>query len=138
MTDPILSGNVTERIKKFHKWNVGQINIQSCSNDHRLHFALKECCRANLDVICLQEVRQLKVGSIKHLGYTLYWKGMERYRKYGVGIAIRINSDVAINGITYALSRLMAADLAVRGCKLRIVSSYAPRLNNPPAAKERF
>ena len=67
MTDPILSSDATESIKKFHKWKVGQINIQSCSDDHRLHTTLKECQRANLDVICLQEVRQCKVGSISML-----------------------------------------------------------------------
>ena len=138
MTDPILSSDATESIKKFHKWKVGQINIQSCSDDHRLHTTLKECQRANLDVICLQEVRQCKVGSIKYAGYTLYWKGMDRYKKYGVGIAIRRNSDIVLNGITYTSSRLIAADLTVRGCKIRIISSYAPTRDNPLAAKELF
>ena len=139
MTDPILSGNLARGTKKFHKWNIGQINIQSCSDDHRLHTALQECRRANLDVICFQEVRQLNTGSVKHLGYTFYWSGLKRFKRYGVGIAIKNNSDIVINGVIYFSARLMAADLTVRGCKVRIVSGYAPTLSGTSLAlKQQF
>ena len=116
-------------IMKFHKWKIGQLNVQTCSSDEKLHQTLRECSRANLDVLCLQEVRMLKTGSLKLLGYNFYWSGHQRLRQHGVGIAIRDNRNFKINGIVCSSARLMAVDATVRSCKLRIVSCYAPTLD---------
>lgn len=124
--------------KIFHKWNIGQINIQSCSDDYRIHATLEECRRANLDVVCLQEVRRLNTGAIKHLGYSFYWNGLKRLKKHGVAIAIRNSKDMVLNGVIYFSARLMAADLTVKGCRIRVVSCYAPTLNSSLAAKQQF
>ena len=111
--------------KRYHNWKVGQINIQSCSDDMRLDLALQECVQANLDIICFQEVRRLGSGSINHLGYDFYWCGFQRYKKYGVGIALKNNPNIKLDSIHNVSSRLMAADVTVCGCKLRIISCYA-------------
>ena len=130
-----ISGNS----KKFHKWKIGQINIQSCSDDHKLHRALHECARANLDVVCFQEVRLLNSGAITHNGYNFYWNGMQRFKRYGVAIAIRNNPNIVINSIYNSTPRLMAADLTIKGCKLRIISCYAPTLQGSSmATKQQF
>ena len=115
--------------KKYHSWKVGQINIQTCSDDLRLDFALQECSQANLDIVCFQEVRRLKVGNTSHLGYNFYWCGMKRYRRNGVAIAIRNCSDIVLDSIHNVNDRLMAADITVHGFKLRIISCYAPTLD---------
>ena len=95
MTTNGISGNT----KTYFDWKLGQINIQSCSDDYRLDMTLQECQRANLDIVCLQEVRKLNSGSIKHLGYNFYWNGMKRFKRYGVAIAIRDNSIIVVNSI---------------------------------------
>ena len=125
-------------IKKFHKWKMGQINIQSCSDDARLHQTLHECKRANLDTICLQEVQRLNTGSVNYIGYNFYWSGLQRYRKHGVGIAIKGNPSIVVNGIINSSARLMAADVTVQGCKLRVISCYAPTLDKPLSSKLLF
>ena len=124
--------------KRYHNWKVGTINIQSCSDDLRLDLALQECVQTNLDIICFQEVRRLSSGSITHLGYDFYWCGFQRYRKYGVGIAIKHNPNIKLDSIHNVSSRLMAADITVCGCKLRIISCYAPALKNSLATKQSF
>ena len=109
--------------KEYHRcWNLGQINIQTCSDDIKLHLALQECMRANLDIVCFQEVRRTKKDNVKHLGYIFYWSGMQVQKKFGVGIAIRRCSSIIIECIHYISARVMAADITIKGCKLRIIS----------------
>ena len=135
----LLTNNMIDTmIKKYHKWKIGQINVQSCSDDVRLHLILQECKRANLDIICLQEVRRLNTGCLKHLGYSFYWSGLQRIRRHGVGIAIRNDCKITINGIINSGARLMAADLTVKGCKLRVISCYAPTLKTALSTKLSF
>jgi len=81
--------DMIHEVKEYHKWKIGQINVQTCSDDLKLYFVLQECSRANLDVVCIQEVRRLNTGSVSHAGYSFYWNGLKRFRKHGVGIAIK-------------------------------------------------
>ena len=53
---------VKSNFKKFHCWKAGQINIQSCSDDFRLDNMVKEIKSANLDIVCIQEMRRLGEG----------------------------------------------------------------------------
>ena len=126
------------KVKKYHKWKVGQINIQSCSDDLKLDFTLQECCRANLEVVCFQEVRRLNSGSLKHHGYNFYWSGLQRFRKHGVGIAIKDCSYISIDNIVNCSGRLMAADISVKSCKIRVISAYAPTLKTALSTKQTF
>ena len=119
-------------------WKIGQINIQTLSEDYKVHLALRECKRANLDVVCFQEVRLLKSGNIYHEGYNFYWNGLLRLKRYGVAIAIRKNSYITIENILLTSARLMAADISVRGCKIRIISCYAPTRKSPLSTKQLF
>ena len=126
------------KVNKYHKWKVGTINIQTCSDDIKLDFALQECCRANLDVICFQEVRRLASDAIKHRGYTFYWNGLQRRRMYGVGIAIKDCSYISTENILNISGRLIAADISVKGCTIRIISAYAPTLQSARSTKQSF
>ena len=123
--------NLTPQNKKlFHKWKIGSINIQTCSDDLKLDLTLQECLRANLDVVCLQEVRMLNTGSLRFHGYNFYWSGQKRFLRHGVAMAIKDCSSIIIDSIQTVTDRLMAADLTVKGCKVRVISCYAPTLNN--------
>ena len=124
--------------KVYQKWNVGQINLQTCSDDLKLDLTLQECIRANLDIVCFQEVRRLNTGSIHHLGYSFYWSGLQRLRKHGVAIAIRKCSYINIESIHNINARLIAADITVKGFKARIISCYAPTLQTSLTTKRLF
>ena len=89
---------------------------------------LQECKQANLDIVCLQEVRMLNTGSLSHLGYSFYWSGPKKYKRQGVAIAIRKSPYITTESIQCINNRLIAADVLIKGCKLRIISSYAPTL----------
>ena len=138
MTNNIVPGKVQGKGKKYHIWKIGQINIQTCSDDQKLHLALLECRRANLDIICFQEVRLLGTDSICHLNYDFNWCGMKRLRRNGVAIAIRKSLDIVTNGIINVSDRLMAVDVTVKGCKLRIISCYAPTSDSSTTSKHSF
>ena len=126
------------KIKRYHSWKIGTINIQSCSDDLRLDIAIRECIRADLDIICFQEVRRLKTDHVSYLGYTFYWSGYAMKKLHGVAIAIKNNSDIVIQGIQYHGPRLMFADVDIKGCKLRIISCYAPTEETALSSKETF
>ena len=140
MTNDNISGkcNNLHKVKKYHTWKIGQINIQTCSDDQKLHLSLLECHRGKLDIVCFQEVRLLNTGSVQHCKYNFFWSGMKRCKRNGVGIAIRNNSDIIINGIINVSDRLMAADVTIKGCKLRIISCYAPTLKSSLSKKQLF
>ena len=124
--------------KKYHTWKIGQINIQTCSDDQKVHFALLECCRANLDIVCFQEVRLRRTDSRCHLNYEFNWCGMESLHRNGVAIAIRKSTDIIRNGIINISDRLMAADVTIRGCMVRIISCYAPTSDSSLSSKQSF
>ena len=126
------------KAKKFHNWKLGQINIQSCSDDFRLDEMIKDCKAANLDIVCIQEMRRLGEGSVCHEGYNVYWSGMKAKHIYGVGIAVKKSPNVNINGVINISPRLMAIDLMMMGFKLRIVSAYAPTEAKSLATKKSF
>ena len=51
--------------------------MQTCSDDLKLYFVLQECSRANLDVVCIQEVRRLnKVDPLVMLGIAFTGMGL--------------------------------------------------------------
>jgi len=68
----------------------------------------------------------------------MYWNGMQRHKRYGVSIAIRLNSFINITSIHNISPRIIAADISVHGCKVRIISCYAPTLRDSIAAKQLF
>ena len=136
--DQMTPTNQICREKKYHKWNLGTINIQTCSEDIKLHMTLQDCIKANLDIVCFQEVRRTKKDNVKHLGYTFYWSGLQVQKSYGVGIAIKNTPSITIDCIHYISARIMAADVTIKGCKLRIISCYAPARDNSLSSKQTF
>ena len=92
----------------------------------------------SLDIVCMQEVRRLGNGSISHLGCDFHWTGQKLQRQHGVGIAIKTSKDIIVNGIIHHSPRLMVADIVVRGCKIRIISAYAPTEDKPLSTKQTF
>ena len=125
-------------IKEYQKWSIGQLNIQTLSDDIKLDLTLQECHRANLDVICFQEVRRLNTGSLTHHGFSFYWSGLRRHKKHGVAIAIRKCNYITIESIHNINARIMAIDLMVRGFKVRVISCYAPTLYTSLSTKQSF
>lgn len=81
-------GNRQSKDPKYFKWKAGQINIQTCSDDFRLHDTIDQCEKANLDIVCIQEFRRLGEGSLSYKGYDIYWTGKKYARQHDVAIAL--------------------------------------------------
>ena len=124
--------------EKFFKWKAGQINVQSGSDDFKTHFILDDCKKANLDVVCMQEVRRIGNDSLSYAGYDFYWCGKKLKRKHGVGIAVKKSKDIVVNNVLSCSPRLMAMDVTICGCKIRVISAYAPTENSVPSSKQTF
>ena len=137
-TSNLIQKHPKNKTNKFYQWKVGQINVQSASDDFRLNEILGECNNANLDIICMQEVRRLGQNSLCHLGYDFYWTGLKIRREQGVGIAIRQSKHIIVDGVIHHSPRLMAADLTISGCKIRMISAYAPQEDKPLSSKHEF
>lgn len=86
-------------------------------------FLSEECKKANLDAISMQDVNQIDSDSIAHLGYNLFLTGPKEKRQPRVGIAIRTSTDIVINNIVHQSERLIATDIVVNNCKLRVISA---------------
>ena len=69
---------------------------------------------------------------------VFHWNGLQRKRQHGVAIAIRKNPNIIIETIHYCSARLMAADVTIKGCKVRIVSCYASTLKTAFSTKQNF
>ena len=86
----------------------------------------------------MQEVRRLGNDSICHQGYNIYWSGLKQRREQGVAIGIRESTNFIVEGIIYESARAMAIDLTIRGCKIQIISLYAPTEDKSLASKQTF
>ena len=119
--------------KRYQKWSIGELNIQTCSDDIKLDVALQECHRANLDVVCFQEVKRIETDSLFHRGYDFYWCGQERFKRNGVAIAVRKCKYIKIDSVHSVNPRLMAMDITVQGfkCGLYLAMHLLKQMHSP-------
>ncbi|XP_071959537.1 uncharacterized protein [Antedon mediterranea] len=123
---------------KYFHWRAGQINVNTCSDDFLLHETLIQIKAANLDIVCMQEVRRIGTGAISHEGYNVYWTGLKIKKMYGVAIAIKQSPHIKVSNVYYVYERLMAIDVTIQNCKLRIVSAYSPTESGSESSKDIF
>lgn len=89
-----------DKVIQFFKWKIGHINIQSRSDDFRMHLNLNPCKIANHDIICMYEV-WFASNFIAHLEYNFYWTGLNEKRKYGAEIAMCKSLDIVTDNILH-------------------------------------
>ena len=105
-----------------------------------------EIDKAELAICGLQELRRLNTGSAliqtsnndTTTKYEVHWSGRTNKRQHGVGIVIKVDPAIEIVEITPVISRIIAADIIVRGCSLKIINCYAPTEDSAETTKSSF
>jgi len=82
-------------------------------------------------------VIETKADNIPHK-YELYWSGNAVKRHHGVGIAIKIDTNIEIVEVTPVNGRIIVADVIVHGCSLRVINCYAPTEGDSDSTKNAF
>ena len=70
--------------------------------------------------------------------YEVHWCGHKRLRRDGVALVIRIDPNIIIHEISYIGPRLITASIEVYGCKIKIVTIYAPTKESTESTKFSF
>ena len=91
----------------------------------------KEVARSKLLFCSLQEVRYRNNGyKVITLdtgeSYAFLWCGRKKRRDAGVGVLIKICSNITFEDPDFSNPRLMALNIEINGFKIRLVNCYAP------------
>ena len=131
-----LESNVNNMYKceKFKKWKFGTINIRSGKERDlgaKLYCIAKEVSQAGLSFCCLQEVKYLNNNSkviTLDTGekFEFHWCGRKKRREAGVGILIKVDSQIEISDPDIQDARVMAMNIRIYGFSLRILNVYSP------------
>ena len=74
-------------------WKFGTVNIGTGRQDLVLMEKLRECDRAGLSIVCMQEVKRRGIGDTEvDLGgsrWSIYWHGMVAKGEQGVAIGVK-------------------------------------------------
>ena len=117
------------------QFKLGTVNVSTARHDARLQDIVDQVAARGLLACALQETKRIGDGSAvvrsrdRHgspVLYHLYWSGFTRKRHDGVGILIKVDKDTHVDDVTYGGARHLAIDVTHRGCKLFLISSYAP------------
>ena len=146
---PTISPSKTKKVnstKQYCHWKLGTINVLTASDDLLLYECMRQCTRAGLDICCFQEFRRLGNDSLslsvtlddKTTDWNIWWSGLKKQRRAGVGIAIRSNKNIVMEDIGYVSSRLIWIDCICYGMKLRIICAYAPTEIDSQDQKDKF
>ena len=104
----------------------------------------READRANLTICSLQETRRLKKGEVilnipgKKSQYIFHWSGFEKKREYGVGLLIRKSPFIQVENVNSHGPRHISASIVIKGCKVFVISAYAPTETATASAKSAF
>ena len=128
-----------------HQFNAGSINVRTATCDAKCEEVIaREADRANLTICGLQETRRLKKGEVilnipgKKSQYIFHWSGFERKREYGVGLLIRKSPFIQAENVNYHGPRHISASIVIKGCKVFVISAYAPTETATASAKSAF
>ena len=135
------------KCEKFKKWKFGTINIRSGKERDlgaKLYCIAKEVSQAGLSFCCLQEVKYLNNNSkviTLDTGekFEFHWCGRKKRREAGVGILIKVDSQIEISDPDIQDARVMAMNIRIYGFNLRIINVYSPTdIGGSPNEKDNF
>ena len=104
----------------------------------------KEASKAGLSFCCLQEVKYLNNNSkviTLDTGekFEFHWCGRKKRREAGVGILIKVDSQIEISDPDIQDARVMAINIRIYGFNLRIINVYSPTdVGGSPNEKDNF
>ena len=126
---------------RFFKCKAASINVRTASDEAKLSLILRECVRAGLLFVAIQEARMMDKGTCKitveGVAWNVMWSG-GKSKMHGVAVCVRDIKSLEICSYEMISSRLMSVDLDVNGTKLKVISGYAPTNTYATSTKEAF
>ena len=105
------------------------INCRSASDDVKLSLILRECTKAGLLWVCLQEARMIGTGVkdifVGGVTWRVFWSGNNK-KLHGVATCIKLTKHVEMKDPENISDRILAINCDIGGTKLRIINCYAP------------
>ena len=107
--------------KGFKYWKFRKVNIRSGKEKDegsKIYGIAKQVAKLNLTFCCLQEVKYRNNGKkLVELDsgekYEFHWCGMKKRREAGVGILIKCDKDITIDGPDYEDPRIIAFNMKI-------------------------
>ena len=126
---------------RFFHFKAATVNVRTASDEVKLSLILRECVKANLYFIAIQEARMMDTGTsritVEGTVWNVIWSG-GKSKLHGVAVCVRESGHMKIENYELVSNRLMSVDLEVCGTKLKVVSAYAPTNKYAIATKEAF
>jgi exonuclease III len=98
----------------------------------------RELARYKLDLVCVQEVRWDKVGTVRAGDYTfVYGKGNESHQ-LGTGFVVHQILVSAIKRVEFVSDRMSYMVLRGRWCNIIVLNVHAPTEEKSDDSKDRF
>ena len=121
-----------KRIKqepRFFKFKIGTANCRTASTEDKLALILRECNKAGLSMICLQESRMMDQGEfiivVDGVEWSVIYSGGDK-RSNGVCVCFKVSKYLKIEESEKISDRMMAVNYTISGVKMRLVNCYAP------------
>ena len=126
---------------RLFKCKIGTVNVRSASDEVKLSLTLRECGKAGLLVVAIEEARMMDKGvceiKVDGIEWLVMWSG-GKSKLHGVAVCVQKCKYVDIGTFDCFSSRLMSVDLDIQGTKLKIVAAYAPTNSYAIGTKDAF
>ena len=126
---------------RFFRFKAGTLNCRTASDEVKLALILRECAKAGLTFVCLQETRilgkhdfELVIGGEK---WRVIGSGANS-KIHGVAFCYKISKHVEIEDYQQISSRMLEIKCKIAGTELRILCIYAPTNTYATSTKTLF
>ena len=119
-------------------------HVQGKKKARGIYLITNEIEKAGLNFCCFQEVRYRNSGrkTVRLSSgdeYEFIWCGKKRRRDAGVGLLIKVDSEIVVSDPEISDSRLMVINIKLYGFNIRLINAYSPtNVDGSPQQKDAF
>lgn len=118
---------------------IGTWNVRSMYEPGRMHNAIREMQRLNIDILGISDTRWPDSGQLNTTNGIMYFSGNdETHHRNGVAILVARNVIPSVIGFTPISDRIILLQLQTNKAKVNIIQIYAPTADKPDEEIELF